>query len=59
VYAEQLMANAGYNDNDPRQKLIALKWLLRSAHPGIGLGQNVFSQLDTHRQNKLLPMSSE
>ena len=30
VYAEQLMVNAGYNDNDPRQKLIALKWLLRS-----------------------------
>jgi len=30
VYAEQLMVDAGYNDNDPRQKLIALKWLLRS-----------------------------
>lgn len=30
VYAEQLMVNNGYNDNDPRQKLIALKWLLRS-----------------------------
>ena len=30
VYAEQLMVNTGYNDNDPRQKLIALKWLLRS-----------------------------
>ena len=30
VYAEQLMADEGYNDNDPRQKLIALKWLLRS-----------------------------
>lgn len=30
VYAEQLMVNAGYNGNDPRQKLIALKWLLRS-----------------------------
>lgn len=30
VYAEQLMVNSGYNDNDPRQKLIALKWLLRS-----------------------------
>jgi len=30
VYAEQLMVAAGYNDNDPRQKLIALKWLLRS-----------------------------
>lgn len=30
VYAEQLMVNAGYNDHDPRQKLIALKWLLRS-----------------------------
>ena len=30
VYAEQLMVNAGYNDKDPRQKLIALKWLLRS-----------------------------
>ena len=30
VYAEQLMVDAGYNNNDPRQKLIALKWLLRS-----------------------------
>jgi len=30
VYAEQLMVNAGYNGNDPRQKLISLKWLLRS-----------------------------
>jgi uncharacterized protein (DUF885 family) len=30
LYAEQLMVNSGYNDNDPRQKLIALKWLLRS-----------------------------
>ena len=30
VYAEQLMVNSGYNDNDPRQKLIALKWLIRS-----------------------------
>ena len=30
VYAEQLMVNAGYNGNDPRQRLIALKWLLRS-----------------------------
>ena len=30
VYAEQLMVNKGYNGNDPRQKLIALKWLLRS-----------------------------
>jgi uncharacterized protein (DUF885 family) len=30
VYAEQMMADAGYNGSDPRQKLIALKWLLRS-----------------------------
>ena len=30
VYAEQLMVDAGYNNKDPRQKLIALKWLLRS-----------------------------
>ena len=30
VYAEQLMVDEGYNNNDPRQKLIALKWLLRS-----------------------------
>jgi uncharacterized protein (DUF885 family) len=30
VYAEQFMADAGYNGDDPRQKLIALKWLLRS-----------------------------
>ncbi len=30
VYAEQLMVDAGYNGDDPRQKLIALKWLLRS-----------------------------
>ena len=30
VYAEQLMVNAGYNGDDPRQKLIALKWLLRA-----------------------------
>jgi len=30
VYAEQLMADEGYNDNDPRQRLIALKWLLRA-----------------------------
>jgi uncharacterized protein (DUF885 family) len=30
VYAEQFMVEAGYNGNDPRQKLIALKWLLRS-----------------------------
>jgi len=29
VYAEQLMADEGYNNNDPRQKLITLKWLLR------------------------------
>jgi uncharacterized protein (DUF885 family) len=30
VYAEQLMVNAGYNGDDPRQQLIALKWLLRA-----------------------------
>lgn len=30
VYAEQLMVEAGYNGGDARQKLIALKWLLRS-----------------------------
>jgi uncharacterized protein (DUF885 family) len=30
VYAEQFMVDAGYNDDDPRQKLIALKWLIRS-----------------------------
>ena len=30
VYAEQFMVDAGYNGNDPRQELIALKWLLRS-----------------------------
>lgn len=29
VYAEQLMVDAGYNNDDPRQQLIALKWLLR------------------------------
>ena len=30
VYAEQFMVEAGDNGNDARQKLIALKWLLRS-----------------------------
>jgi len=30
VYAEQFMVEAGYNGDDARQKLIALKWLLRS-----------------------------
>jgi len=30
VYAEQFMVEAGYNGSDPRQELIALKWLLRS-----------------------------
>jgi len=30
VYAEQFMVEAGYNGGGPRQKLIALKWLLRS-----------------------------
>lgn len=30
VYAEQFMVEEGYNDNDPLQKLIALKWYLRS-----------------------------
>ena len=30
VYAEQFMVEAGYNGDDPRQKLIALKWLMRS-----------------------------
>ena len=30
VYAEQLMVNSGYNYNVPRQKLIALKWLIRT-----------------------------
>jgi uncharacterized protein (DUF885 family) len=30
VYAEQLMVDEGYSGADPRQKLIALKWILRS-----------------------------
>ncbi len=30
VYAEQFMVEEGYNGGDPRQKLITLKWLLRS-----------------------------
>lgn len=29
VYAEQMMIEEGYNDYDPLQKLIALKWYLR------------------------------
>ncbi len=29
VYAEQFMVEEGYNGGDPRQKLVALKWLLR------------------------------
>jgi uncharacterized protein (DUF885 family) len=30
VYAEQMMIDAGYQDNDPLQELIALKWYLRA-----------------------------
>ncbi len=30
VYAEQMMIQEGYQDHDPLQKLIALKWLMRS-----------------------------
>ncbi|MBT8083423.1 MAG: DUF885 domain-containing protein [Gammaproteobacteria bacterium] len=30
VYAEQMMVEAGYQDNDPLQRLIALKWYLRA-----------------------------
>ena len=30
VYAEQVMIEAGYQDNDPLQKLITLKWYLRA-----------------------------
>ena len=30
VYAEQVMVEAGYQDNDPLQKLITLKWYLRA-----------------------------
>jgi uncharacterized protein (DUF885 family) len=29
AYAEQVMVEAGYNDNDPLQELIMLKWYLR------------------------------
>ena len=29
VYAEQMMIDAGYNGNDPLQRLITLKWYLR------------------------------
>ncbi len=29
VYAEQMMIEAGYQDHDPLQKIIALKWYLR------------------------------
>lgn len=30
VYAEQVMIEAGYQDNDPLQRLITLKWYLRA-----------------------------
>ncbi len=30
VYAEQMMIEAGYQDNDPLQRLITLKWYLRA-----------------------------
>ena len=30
VYAEQVMIDAGYQDNDPLQRLITLKWYLRA-----------------------------
>jgi uncharacterized protein (DUF885 family) len=30
VYAERVMVDEGYNDNDPLQKLIMLKWYLRA-----------------------------
>jgi uncharacterized protein (DUF885 family) len=30
VYAEQMMIEAGYQDNDPLQELITLKWYLRA-----------------------------
>lgn len=55
VYAERMTTDAGYMDNDPRMRLIMLKWYLRAVINAI-LDQKIHAGTMTERQAMALMM---